>query len=70
MHHEEDKLPNISLHDLRHTNATLLISERVDIETVSRRLGHSKPSITEDIYGHPIDANDEKAARALEALLA
>ena len=31
----EDKLPDISLHDLRHTSATLLISQNVDVQTVS-----------------------------------
>ena len=65
---EEDKLPLIRLHDLRHTSATLLLSENVDIETVSHRLGHSKPSITLDVYGHALETKDEKASNTLEAL--
>ena len=59
---EEDKLPRIRLHDLRHTGATLLLGWGVDIETVSRRLGHSKTSVTLDIYGHALPENDRKAA--------
>ena len=38
----EDKLPDIRLHDLRHTSATLLISQNVDVKTVSSRLGHAE----------------------------
>ncbi len=65
---EKDKLPNIRLHDLRHTNATLLLSQNTDIETVSRRLGHSKTSVTLDIYGHALPENDEKASLALKKM--
>lgn len=63
-----DKLPKIRLHDLRHTGATLLLGENTDIETVSRRLGHSKASVTLDIYGHALPENDKKASDALEAM--
>lgn len=65
---EEDKLPKIRLHDLRHTSATLLLSENVDIETVSHRLGHSKASVTLDVYGHALETMDNKASDTLEAL--
>lgn len=67
---EEDKLPIIRLHDLRHTSATLLLSENVDIETVSHRLGHSKASVTLDVYGHWMKETDEKASNTLESLFA
>ena len=67
---EEDKLPVIRLHDLRHTSATLLLSENVDIETVSHRLGHSKASVTLDVYGHWMKETDEKASATLESLFA
>ena len=67
---EEDKLPIIRLHDLRHTSATLLLSEGVDIETVSKRLGHEKASVTLDIYGHALPAKDDEASRKLETLFA
>ena len=66
---EDEKLPIIRLHDLRHTSATLMIASGVDIETVSHRMGHSKPSITMDIYGHPTKSNDDKASELLEAAL-
>ena len=65
---EEDKLPLIHLHDLRHTSATLLLANHVDIETVSHRLGHSKPSITLDVYGHWMEETDRTASDTLETL--
>ena len=62
------KLPMISLHDLRHTNATLLISEGVDIKTVSERLGHASASITLDIYTHALKEKDIEASNKLELM--
>ena len=67
---EEKKLPVIRLHDLRHTSASYLIASGIDIETVAKRLGHSKASFTLDIYGHALESMDEKAANALEAAFA
>lgn len=63
---ESDKLPNIPLHGLRHTSATLLISNNVDVRTVSSRLGHSQTSTTMNIYAHALKESDNKAAAALE----
>jgi len=68
---EEDlRLPEIRLHDLRHTSATLLLASNTDIETVSHRLGHSKASITLDVYGHALETMDEKASDTLEKIFA
>lgn len=66
---ETDKLPLIRLHDLRHTSATILLSKGIDIETVSKRLGHSKASTTLDIYGHATKETDRQAAELLESVL-
>ncbi len=65
----EDKLPEITLHGLRHTSATLLISQNVDVKTVSNRLGHSETSTTMDIYAHALQKQDALAAETLENLL-
>lgn len=67
---ENEKLPVIRLHDLRHTSATLLISQGTDIKTVSNRLGHSKTSITMDVYAHALKELDEKASDTIGSLLA
>ena len=66
---EEDKLPDIPLHGLRHTSATLLISQNVDVKTVSNRLGHAQTSTTMDIYSHALRKMDEQAANVLDDLL-
>ena len=63
---EKDKLPLITLHGLRHTSATLLIAENIDVKTVSSRLGHSQTSTTMDIYAHALEQMDEKASNVLE----
>ena len=64
----DNELPSISLHSLRHTNATLLIAEGVDIRTVAERLGHAQASTTSNIYAHAIKVADEKASQALDNL--
>ena len=46
-------LPIVTLHSLRHSNATLMIAEDVDIATVSKRLGHSNTATTLNIYTMP-----------------
>lgn len=66
---ESEKLPEIPLHGLRHTSATLLISQNVDVRTVSGRLGHAQTSTTMDIYSHALKKMDEQAADALDMLL-
>ena len=62
-------LPKFSPHSLRHTNASLLIANGVNISTVSKRLGHSNISTTAKIYTHAIQSADEKAAVVLEGQL-
>lgn len=64
----EDKLPEITLHGLRHTSATLLIAQNVDVKTVSSRLGHSETSTTMDIYAHALKKQDALAAESLGEL--
>ncbi len=58
-------LPKFSPHSLRHTNASLLIANGVNIPTVSKRLGHSTVATTTRIYSHAIQSADEKAADVL-----
>jgi integrase len=61
-------LPELPVHGLRHTNATLLIRQGVDIQTVSRRLGHARTSTTTDIYAHALRRPDQEAAEKLDKL--
>lgn len=61
-------LPPIHPHKFRHTQASLLIAQGVDILTVSKRLGHAKVSTTLDIYSHVLAKSDEKASDTLDRL--
>ena len=62
-------LPDINFHGTRHTSATLLISEGVDVVEVSHRLGHSRTSTTEDVYAHQLRKVDEHVAVVLDNIL-
>lgn len=62
-------LPVINFHGLRHTNATLLIGQQVDVATVSARLGHAQITTTYNFYVHPLKSHDKKAGNVLENLL-
>lgn len=59
-------LPKIRFHDLRHTNATLMIGEGVNLKIISERLGHSAIDITADKYGHVLKEFDRKVANKVE----
>ena len=58
-----------NLHELRHTQATLLIGSGADIKTVQNRLGHSSASLTMNIDAHAIEQNDRDAADAIGGML-
>ena len=62
-------LPHITLHGLRHTNATLLIAAGTDLRTVANRLGHAQTSTTADIYAHAIQSADAAAAEQINSIL-
>jgi integrase len=55
-------LPQIRMHDLRHTHATLLIAAGVPIKVVSERLGHSSINVTLGVYGHVMPGDQKRAA--------
>jgi integrase len=55
------------LHGLRHTHVSQLIAAGLDVLTISRRIGHSSPKTTLDVYGHWFSNTDEKAAAIIEA---
>lgn len=62
-------LPYVTLHSLRHTNATLMIAEGTDVCTVSRRLGHANTATTLNIYAHALKSKDREAANMLDNVL-
>ncbi len=56
---------HLKFHGLRHTSATLLLSQGCDIKTVSKRLGHSDIETT-NIYVHALEDMDKGAAQTLD----
>ena len=60
----------IRFHDLRHTDASLLLRDRVPIKVVSERLGHANPAFTLTTYQHVIPGMQEDAAATFGQLLA
>ena len=62
-------LPVITLHDLRHTHATLLLKASVPIKVVSERLGHASPSFTMAVYQHVLPGMQAEAAARFAELL-
>lgn len=59
---------DIRLHDLRHTQASLLIDAGESFLTVSKRLGHARVSTTLDVYSHLLPGRDEGAAQKMGEL--
>ena len=59
-------LPDVHIHSLRHTYASLMIADGTPLVVISRRLGHAQVSTTANIYSHVIASADEKAAQISE----
>ena len=59
----------LKFHELRHTQATLLLASGEDIKTVQARLGHTKASTTLDMYAHAMPEKDKEAAQVMHELL-
>ena len=66
---ERNGLPTITLHGLRHTAASLLISNGLNIRTVSSILGHSQASTTLNIYSHTFHSSLREAANIVDTML-
>ncbi|QXC60648.1 site-specific integrase [Aquihabitans sp. G128] len=62
-------LPRISLHDLRHTHATLLLKAGVPVKVVSERLGHANVAFTMSVYQHVLPGMQAEAAEVFAQLL-
>ena len=63
---DRHNLPKITFHQLRHTNASILISSGEDVVTISGRLGHSDKNITLNTYSHIIKSKEVKVASKMD----
>jgi len=59
----------ISYHGLRHTSASLALAAGATVKEVAERLGHSRPSMTLDIYSHVVQGVADDAADRLDAVM-
>ena len=66
---EEDRLPRIRFHDLRHTAATLLLAAGIHPKVVQERLGHAQIGMTLGTYSHVLPSMQRGAADRLEKSL-
>lgn len=62
-------LPRIRFHDLRHTAATLMLSDGIHPKVASEVLGHSTVAITLDLYSHVTETVAAQAALRMDRLL-
>lgn len=65
---KRNDLPHIKFHDLRHTHATLLLQNGVDIKTIQKRLGHANINTTLNTYAHVVKEMDIKASKVFDNL--
>jgi integrase len=61
-------LRKIRIHDLRHTYASLLLSQGESPVYVKEQLGHHSIQMTVDIYGHLIPSSNRQAVNRLDDL--
>jgi len=54
-----------SPHELRHSAASILIAQGVELKLISELLGHSSIRVTADVYGHLLDSGKAHAAAAM-----
>jgi integrase len=67
---EDAKLLRITLHECRHTFASLMIAAGVNAKALSTFMGHANISITLDRYGHLMPGTEAEAAQLLDTYLA
>jgi integrase len=61
-------LPIIRIHDFRHSHASLLANEGINIQEVARRLGHSNVQTTWQVYSHLYPREEERALKILNKI--
>ena len=66
---KKNDFPHIRFHDLRHTNATLMLLAGTPAKVASDRLGHSTIHITMDLYSHVLTDMNEDAANKLNSVI-
>lgn len=66
---EAANLPHIRIHDFRHSHASLLANEGINIQEIARRLGHSNVQMTWNTYSHLYPREEERAVEILNRIV-
>jgi integrase len=66
---ESAGLGHWSIHELRHSCASLMMAVEVPLEAVSEQMGHASIRVTKDVYGHLMPKSRAKAAEAMRSVL-
>ena len=66
---KEADLPHIRIHDFRHTHASVLVNEGINIQEIARRLGHSNVQMTWNTYSHLYPREEERAVNILNGII-
>lgn len=61
-------LKHIRIHDFRHSHASLLANNGINIQEIARRLGHSNVEITWNTYSHLYPKEEERALKVLDSI--
>lgn len=67
--HPDLDLPRLTVHELRHTHASLLFEAGQSVKVVQERLGHASAQVTLNTYAHLLHDAQSRAAAALDVLL-
>lgn len=67
---QDHGLPVLTLHEARHTYASLMIAAGVNAKALSTYMGHANIAVTLDLYGHLFPGSEDQAAALLDAYLA
>lgn len=60
------EIKTIRIHDFRHSHASLLANEGINIQEIARRLGHAKIEMTWNTYSHLYPREEERAVKILD----
>ncbi|RLK52481.1 tyrosine-type recombinase/integrase [Microbacterium telephonicum] len=60
-------LPRMTIHDLRHTAASLAVQSGANVKTVQRMLGHTSAAMTLDVYADLFDSDLDGVSDAMNA---
>ena len=65
---DKANVKRIKIHEFRHSHATMLYDNNVDIKQIQYRLGHASISTTLDVYVHPNKKNELRIIKILNSL--